>query len=57
VTVIVLHITRASSTEIHVLPAEGDYVEVPRGLLNSEDVLGFDVEIADADRCDSVALS
>jgi hypothetical protein len=49
---VVLHIKRASgSTERHELPADGDYVEVPFGLLSAEDVLGFDVEIAGPDRC------
>lgn len=48
---VVLHITRASgSIETHELPAEGDRVEVPQGLLDSEDVLGFDVEIPGHDR-------
>jgi hypothetical protein len=50
---VVLHITRFSgSTEIHELPAEGDYVVIPRGLLSSEDVLGFDVEVTGPDRRD-----
>jgi hypothetical protein len=44
---VVLHIKRSSgSTELHELPAEGDRVLVPFGLLEGEDVLGFDVEIA-----------
>lgn len=50
---VVLHIRRFSgSIEVHELPAVGDYVVVPRGLLSSEDVLGFDVEIAGPDRRD-----
>lgn len=50
---VVLRIQRSSgSTEIHRLPAEGDHVEVPHGLLVSEDVLGFDVELAGADGYD-----
>jgi hypothetical protein len=51
---VVLHIRRSSGAiEVHELPAEGDCVEVPHGILDSEDVLGFDVEIAGSDRCDS----
>jgi hypothetical protein len=43
---VVLHITRSSGTiEVHELPTKGDVVEVPNGLLSSEDVLGFDVEV------------
>jgi hypothetical protein len=50
---VVLRIQRSSgSTEVVELPAVGDYVFVPRGLLSSEDVLGFDVEVTGLDRCD-----
>lgn len=45
-----LHIKRSSgSTEVLELPATGDHVLVPHGLLDSEDVLGFDVEVAGCD--------
>jgi hypothetical protein len=51
---VVLHIKLASGAiEVHELPAEGDRVAVPDGLLNSEEVLGFDVEIAGSDRRDA----
>lgn len=44
--IVVLHIKRASgSTEVHELPTDGDHVTVPFGLLDAEDVLGFDIEI------------
>jgi hypothetical protein len=50
---VVLHIRRTSGlTEIHRLPAEGDHVDVPHGLLVSDDVLGFDVELAGSDGYD-----
>jgi hypothetical protein len=49
---VVLRIQRSSgSTEIHRLPAVGDYVVVPRGLLSADDVVGFDAELAGPDRC------
>ena len=50
---VVLRIRRSSgTTEIHRLPAEGDHVEVPHGLLIADDVLGFDVELAGSDGYD-----
>jgi hypothetical protein len=49
-----LHIKRCSgATEVHELRADGDHVAVPLGLLSSEDVVGFDVEICGLARCDS----
>lgn len=48
---VVLRIQRRSgATEVHELPAVGDVVVVPGGLLSSEDVFGYDVEVAGADR-------
>jgi ribosomal protein L18E len=50
---VVLRIKRLSgATEVHELPAVGDVVVVPGGLLSSEDVFGYDVEVAGLDRSD-----
>lgn len=43
---VILHIKRSSgTTEMHELRADGDHIAVPFGLLESDDVLGFDVEV------------
>lgn len=51
--IVVLHVKRTSGeTDVHELPAVGDFVEVPVGLLSGEDVLGFDIELVGTGRYD-----
>lgn len=50
---VILHVRRSSGAiETHALRADGDHVALPLGLLEGDDVVGFDVEVPGTARDD-----